>query len=153
MAGRRHQTVLRSMQVQDPGKDLFAYLFLLIMIFSFMLLMTMDERIAALQGKKAPQQVEATSSLATVAHGVVGQLRKKDGRLVLSFAGCDYKPDSYTELADAGVIVEQDNGKGQVVKTIYIQKEDNSAVLLSEYLTAFTALNKQGISVAFAEVL
>lgn len=152
MARRRRQNALDTMQVQDPGKDLFAYLFLLIMVFSFMLLMTMDERIEALQGKKAPEQVEASSGLTTVAHGTVGRLLKKDGTLLLRFGERDFSPHGFEALTKAGMIVEQENGQGKMVKTIYIQKEE-STVLLSEYLQAFTALNKHGIAVAFAEVL
>ena len=44
MSGRRKRNGFSFENAQDPGKDLFAYLFLLIMVFSFMLLMTTEEK-------------------------------------------------------------------------------------------------------------
>jgi hypothetical protein len=40
---RRMRSIHTALAAGDPGKDLFAYLFLLIMVFSFMLLMSFDQ--------------------------------------------------------------------------------------------------------------
>jgi hypothetical protein len=141
-------------RTQDPGKDLFAYLFLLIMVFSFMLLMTTSERQSTLPGQKGPQQSEDSgrSRLAAVSTDKIAQLVKKDGRLWLRFGNDAYDPvwdmGRLEEDQRIAVITETD---GRQQRVLYLEEDRTNTVLLAEYLAAFQHLNRHGIGVAFAE--
>ena len=144
-------------RTQDPGKDLFAYLFLLIMVFSLMLMMSMEERYDRLIGQVAPelQQEQKTgrSTLAAVSSDKIGHLRKSGERLLLVFQGVSYDPESEVEkLIQENRIVILKDSDGQEKKSIYLEEDNSDKVLLTEYLTAFQSLSNKGISVAFAEV-
>ena len=144
-------------RTQDPGKDLFAYLFLLIMVFSFMLMMSMEERYDRLIGQLAPdlQQEQKTgrSTLATVSSDKIGHLKKSGERLFLVFQDVSYDPESEAEkLIQENRIVILKGSDGQEKKSIYLEEDNSGKVLLTEYLSAFQNLSNKGISVAFAEV-
>ena len=63
---RRHNREF-STQVQDPGKDLFAYLFLVMLVFSFVILLTYEQKVRNSVFNKSPQEIsKGKSSFAVV---------------------------------------------------------------------------------------
>jgi len=154
MTFRRRKNGILLERTQDPGKDLFAYLFLLIMIFSFMLLMTTEERRNSIPGQEGPQKHDATgrSVLTAVPVEKIGQLAKKDGQLYLKFGKELYHPgrdlNRLKEERRISVVSDKDGRQNRV---LYLEEEKANKVLLAEYLAAFQYLSQQGIGVAFAE--
>ncbi len=153
---RRRKSGMTLDRTQDPGKDLFAYLFLLIMVFSFMLMMSMEDRYDRLIGQLAPDKQEhqtGKSTLTAINIENIGSLKKTNGQLYLVFQDTAYDP-----LAEVGKLVEDNrvvilsNNDGQEKKYIYLEETNSDNVLLTEYLSAFQNLSSKGISVAFAEV-
>jgi len=137
----------------DPGKDLFAYLFILIMVFSFMLLMTTEERHAHRAQSPAPQTLKAgRSEMASVRTTNIGRLEKRGGGLVLLFAGQAYDPvKDFARLEKDGRITATPGPDGKPRRTIYLDAGDADLVSLAEYLETFRFLGEQGVNVAFAE--
>jgi hypothetical protein len=154
MSRRRYKKPLFQDKTQDPGKDLFAYLFLLIMVFSFMLLMTTDECRDAVSGQKSPERSNSSSgsSLASVAFEKIGRMVKKDGKLYLAFGKILYDPKKDVEkLENDGritTIIDKDDVQRRL---LYIEEDNDQKVFLTEYLDAFEYLSNQGIGVAFSE--
>ena len=149
MSRRRRSMLLLHSTSQDPGKDLFAYLFLLVMVFSFMLLVTLKDVHGQLQAQTAPdQQAESgQSSFSKIDHSQLGRLVRTEQGLALEFDGEQYDPVADLDrLQQSGRLIESDEGK-----TLYLEEQTDSQVLLTEYLEAFINLNRAGISVAFAE--
>ncbi len=146
LAGTEQRTV-------DPGKDLFAYLFILIMVFSFMLLMTTEERHSRRHGQKAPQSSKVgRSQVAEVAPVNIGRLEKGEGGIVLIFEGQRYHSWQDVErlIADGRITVfRQSDGSSD--RTLYLAADNAQKVSLAEYLKAFSFLSEHGINVAFAE--
>ncbi len=139
---------------QDPGKDLFAYLFLLIMVFSFMLLMSMEEKTEKLTGQKAPSQESTSgkSTIASVANDKIGRLIKEKGEIYLLFGKNKYRPkEDLDQLEKDNIIILVPGADDKKSRMIYIEEDRGSKVFLTEYLTAFQYLSRKGISVAFAE--
>ena len=62
MARKRRRGGIFLERIQDPGKDLFAYLFMMVMVFSFMLLVTLGEKAPDLAGQDGPDQNEVESA-------------------------------------------------------------------------------------------
>ncbi len=149
MARRRHKKGMSLEKTQDPGKDLFAYLFLMIMVFSFMLMMGMEERYNKMPDQEAPEQQEqGYSTLTTVSADNLGRLTKRDSRIFLAFGNTLYDPlKDIAGLEQDGRISVNESGK----KILYIVEDKKNKVLLAEYLAAFQALNRQGIGIAFTE--
>ena len=154
MAYRRRKNGIFLERTQDPGKDLFAYLFLLIMVFSFMLLMTTEERRDSIPGQAGPQKHDATgrSALTAVPVEKIGRLEKKGDQLYLKFGKEFYHPgrDVNRLKKDQRISVFPDKD-GRQKHVLYLEEEKANKVLLAEYLTAFQYLSRQGIGVAFAE--
>ncbi len=137
----------------DPGKDLFAYLFILIMVFSFMLLMTTEERHSRQRGQKAPQSSKVgRSQVVEVASTNIGRLEKEDNGIVLIFENQRYRPlqDIERLTADGRIAVSQ-GSDGSSERVLYLVAENAQKVSLAEYLKAFSFLGEQGINIAFAE--
>ena len=154
---RRRKSGMTLDRTQDPGKDLFAYLFLLIMVFSFMLMMSMEDRYDRLIGQlapdKKPEQQTGQSTLAAVSSDKIGTLKKSNGQLYLIFQNTAYDPHSKVDqLVDDNRVVILSSKDGQEKKYIYLEETNSDEVLLTEYLAAFQNLSNRGISVAFAEV-
>ena len=146
LAGIEQRTV-------DPGKDLFAYLFILIMVFSFMLLMTTEERHSRKYGQKAPQSSKVGhSQVAEVAPVNIGRLEKGDKGIVLIFERQIYHPwqDIERLTADGRITVSQ-RADGSSDRILYLAADNAQKVSLAEYLKAFSFLGEHGINVAFAE--
>ncbi len=137
----------------DPGKDLFAYLFILIMVFSFMLLMTTEERHSRSSSYRAPQNAAAGhSTLARVRPAAIGRLEKRGGGIVLVFAGKSYDPvRDVAGLERDGCVSGRRNEEGVEQPTLYLAADNAGQVSLAEYLEAFRSLGEHGINVAFAE--
>lgn len=154
MARRRRKIGISLERTQDPGKDLFAYLFLLIMVFSFMLLMTTGERKSTMPGQTGPQQHDATgrSLLAAVPLEKIARLAKKDGSLYLKFGSVFYHPGRDVDRLEKdhriALISDKD---GRHKRVLYLEEDKTNKVLLAEYLEAFQHLSLKGIGVAFAE--
>lgn len=140
-------------RVVDPGKDLFAYLFILIMVFSFMLLMTTEERHARQHNQRAPESTKASrSQLAEVAFNAIGHLEKDGGEIAMFFADQEYFPlrDLDKLTADGRIIISKTEN-GAVKRVLYLSTEDADKLSLAEYLSAFSFLGEHGIDVAFAD--
>ena len=137
----------------DPGKDLFAYLFILIMVFSFMLLMTTEERQARMRGQKAPQSsTVGRSQLTKVAIENLGELRRFGGEIFLVFANRRYHPlRDLEKLEHDGRVTVIPRADGGSDKTLYLVSKNAQRVSLAEYLEAFSFLGEHGINVAFAD--
>lgn len=154
MARRRRKIGIYLERTQDPGKDLFAYLFLLIMVFSFMLLMTTGEKKSTIPGQTAPQQHNTIgrSLLAAVPLEKIARLAKKDGSLYLKFGSTLYHPDRDVDRLEndhrIALISDKD---GRRKRVLYLEEDRTNKVLLAEYLDAFQHLSLRGIDVAFAE--
>jgi hypothetical protein len=149
MSRRRRSMLLQHSNTQDPGKDLFAYLFLLVMVFSFMLLVTLKDVHGQLQSQNGPdRQPEPTqSSISRIEAAQLGHLVHAENGLVLEFAGELYDPViDVKRLHEDGRLIDGDGSK-----TLYLEERTDSQVLLNEYLEAFVNLNHAGINVAFAE--
>lgn len=154
MAGRRRRGQLISGATVDPGKDLFAYLFLMIMVFCFMLMMASQDVTPSREGQKSPEKQDsaASSTMAQVSVDSIGQLVKKDGTIYIKYGKVLYSPESDVDKMDADGRVITITGKdGTEKKVLYIEETNNQQVLLTEYLSAFQYLSKKGIGVAFAE--
>jgi hypothetical protein len=154
MDRRRRHIGISLERTQDPGKDLFAYLFLLIMVFSFMLLMTTGERQHTIPGQTGPQQHEdaGRSRLASVSLEKIAQLAKRDGRLCLRFGNESYDPARDMDRLEKDQRIALITGRdGRQQRVLYLEEDKTNKVLLAEYLEAFQHLNRRGIGVAFAE--
>ncbi len=91
---RRHGSAFFS-QVQDPGKDLFAYLFLVMLVFSFVILLTYEQKVRNSMLSKSPKEVSrGKSSFAVVGKDEIGRLAKKDGRVCIIFGEKAYYPET-----------------------------------------------------------
>ena len=154
MTRRRSRSSISMEQTQDSGKDFFAYMFIMITVFSFMLLLTNGEMQKVMSGQNGPERPEsaARSTLATVSFEKIGKLVKKDDQMLLLFGKHLYHPRrDLNRLQEDGRIVTITEPDGHQKKMIYIEEKQASSVLLSEYLSAFQYLSNHGISVAFAE--
>lgn len=148
--GRREQFFS---QVQDPGKDLFAYLFLVMLLFSFVILVTYEEKIR--QGQKIQKSPTVTSpgtsSLVKLKNEEIGKLVKKGGIIYLLFGRNFYRPDEDVKsLEEKGIFKIIKDEAGKETKTIYIEEDPQSKIYLNEYLEAFKKLSDQGINISFA---
>ena len=137
----------------DPGKDLYAYLYLITVI-SFIFLVTAGKMPNAISKHESPDQlkVPGVSSLATVASRNLGKLVKQENRIFLKFG--DRLIDPVTEihrLQAEGFLTATKSADGKEKKTLFLESAETHAVLLSEYLSAFQQFSRHGISIAFAE--
>lgn len=153
MGRRRREGISTSLAAGDPGKDLFAYLFLLIMVFSFMLLMSFDEKGSA---QKAPESKKSgTSTLTTISKDNIATLEEIDSKIFLRFGKDLYDPENDLEKLEQDkkiVVVKQDGREEQ--RFLYIEKKNQEDISLFEYLETFKRLSQKNISIAFVrEVL
>ena len=154
MARGRRKIGISLERTIDPGKDLFAYLFLLIMVFSFMLLMTTGEKNSTIPGQAGPEHHETTgrSRLAAVPVEKIAILAMKDGRLYLKFGSTFYHPEQDVDRLLKDNRIALIPGKdGREKRILYLEEDKTQQVLLTEYLEAFQHLSLKGIGVAFAE--
>jgi hypothetical protein len=150
MGRRQKQGISTSLAAGDPGKDLFAYLFLLIMVFSFMLLMSFEQAGSA---QKAPESEKSgTSSLTTISKDNIASLEEIDSKIFLRFGKDLYDPENDLEKLEQDkkiVVVKQDGREEQ--RFLYIEKKNQEDISLFEYLETFKRLSQKNISIAFAQ--
>jgi len=154
MAGRRRQRTSSNGIMADPSKDLFAYLFLMIMIFCFMLMMATHEIVQGVKGQDSPakQEAAAGSSLAHVNVEGIGRLLKQGNDIFIAYGDHHYSPKTDLEAMRAdGRVMTLPGKDGKDKQVLYIEETSDQQVLLTEYLEAFGYLSRQGIGVAFAE--
>ncbi len=154
MARRHRRSAFSLGQFQDPGKDLFAFLFLMVMVFSFMVMMSSHE-IVKRSGKKVQpikQESPGQSSLVSIADRNLGRLVKKDKEIYIAFGSEFYSPIRDIKKMETDSRIRIIQGKdGQTQKVIYLEEKQASRVLLEEYLKTFKALSDQDVGVAFSE--
>ena len=150
MGRRQRQGISTSLAAGDPGKDLFAYLFLLIMVFSFMLLMSFEQAGSA---QKAPDSKKSgTSTLTIISKDNIASLEEIDSKIFLRFGKDLYDPENDFEKLEQDkkiVVVKQDGKEGQ--RFLYIKKKNQEDISLFEYLETFKKLSQKNISIAFAQ--
>lgn len=150
---RRHRSgPLGNVLTQDPGKDLFAYLFLLIMVFSFMLLMSFEQQEAGAGTQAGP--VEKKSSVKgpkIVSRDQVGRLVKEGDTLLLRFGTRVYDPSlDFDRLKKEDRIVTVADKAGSSRDFLYIEKEGRTGISLYDYLETFQSFSERGVTIAFA---
>ena len=149
MRRRQRQSISISPAAGDPGKDLFAYLFLLIMVFSFMLIMSSEQTGSA---QKAPHsEKRGTSGFTAISQKNIASLEKIDSKIFLRFGSELYNPEHDLEKLEKDkriVIVKKTGEKEQ--KFLYIKKKDQEDISLFEYLETFKKISQKNISIAFA---
>lgn len=146
--GRRRSGINIFPTAGDPGKDLFAYLFLLIMVFAFMLMMSSEQAGSA---QNAPaRKKNGTSALTQVAIENIGVLEKQGSQLLLRFGKNLYDPETDFEKLeqDKRIMTITKDGKNQ--KILYIEKKGRTSISLFDYLDTFKPLSRKGVSIAFA---
>jgi hypothetical protein len=150
MGRRQRQGISTALVAGDPGKDLFAYLFLLIMVFSFMLLMSFEQAGSA---QKAPDhKKEGKSSLTELSKDTIGTLEEINSKLFLRFGKDLYDPEKdFNKLEQDKKIVTVKKGSGQEQHFLYIEKKNQDDISLFEYLETFKKLSQQNISIAFSQ--
>ena len=154
MARKRRKSSISLERTEDPGKDLYAYLYLMTMVFSFMLLIASTKTQSSVSGQSAPEQKDtsAHSTLASVSFEKIGRLAKKDNQLFMVFGKEAYHPKKdLKRLEQDGRISVMPDARGGEKRLVYIEEDRSNSVLLSEYLSAFQYLSRQGIGVAFAK--
>lgn len=136
---------------QDPGKDLFAFLFIMVTIFSAMMLKTVEQQ-AGLAGQNSPSQTQAgATTLAAVAADHIGRLDRRGGELLLVFGDRAYAPQQHLAQLERDGHVAQVRGEDGQERQLYVAEDRRGQVLLGEYLEAFQQLSRAGIGVAFVE--
>lgn len=153
MRRRTRSRAIGTVLTQDPGKDLFAYLFLLIMVFAFMLLMSFEQQQEAAQAAPVEKQ-SGQSGLAVVSGEHVALLEKQGDSLLLRFGNRVYDPMlDFSRLEADGHIVTIPDADGRPGKFLYIQNKSQRSISLMDYLDTFKVFSRHGVSVAFAEVV
>jgi len=153
MARRHCRNSIRLIPTADPGKDLYAYLYLITVI-SFIFLVTAGKMPSAVSKHEGPDQlkVPGVSSLATVASRKLGKLVKKENRIYLKFGNRLIDPiNDLHRLEAEGFLAANKGSDGKEKKTLYLESAETNSVLLSEYLVAFERFSQNGIGIAFAE--
>jgi hypothetical protein len=147
MRPRRNSRGGGMMQAQDPGKDLFAYLFLLIMVFAFMLLMSVDQQ---KQTQTAPEHAQpGRSGFHKVSADHVATLEKNKEKLWLRFGDVRYDPlTDFEKLVQDGRLIKDGDGEKQM---LLIEDTPGERIFLHDYLETFSVFSRQGVAIAFAK--
>ncbi len=149
--GRKHRGGDLFSQVQDPGKDLFAYLFLVMLIFSFIILLTYEQKVRREAVQQSPTEIsQGSSSLITLNTGQIGRLVKREEKVCLLFGEKTYFPDTDIAVMEKDGIIKQVSRNGRKAKVLYLKEDPRSSIYLKEYLETFSALSQHGIDIAFA---
>lgn len=149
---RRRQSITVPLAAGDPGKDLFAYLFLLIMVFAFMVLMSIEQKNNTQQ---APDQKKQGKSRVTqILKKNIGTLEDRDGKIYLKFDQTIYDPvkDLHRLVQDKRIVISHPEGK-EKQQFLYIEKKNQETISLFDYLETFQKLSQKNITIAFAEEL
>ncbi len=122
------------------------------MVFSFMLLISAEQKGASVPAQKGPRAREPVgrSSLAAVPGEKIGRLVRKDDGLYLAFGDRLYHPRrDLGDLLEDRRVTEVRGEDGQ--RVLYLEEDTSSRILLGDYLQEFQALSGAGIGVAFAK--
>jgi len=143
---RRKRKIL-SPGFQDPGKDLFAFLFLTTFIMVFVMLMAYEQKTKSVN--KPPTPPSNSGGTITLPKGDIGLLTKEKGKIILAFGSRKFDPTDQIQLNTliTGPWIKEMEGK----KRIYLKEAPNSNVLLSEYFSAFNEISGKGIEVVFGK--
>ncbi|RJQ48787.1 MAG: hypothetical protein C4530_24135 [Desulfobacteraceae bacterium] len=140
-------------RTEDPGKDLYAYLYITTLIFCIMFV-TADKLQNALSQQPGPEKTSlpVSTTLSTIPSDKLGRLVKESGTVFLVYGITRYRPaqDAGKLEADSRIVKITD-AKGAEKKMLYLEAEPSNRVLLSEYLSAFGDLGSSGIGITFAE--
>ncbi|MEA3465668.1 MAG: hypothetical protein U9R29_06640 [Thermodesulfobacteriota bacterium] len=154
MSRRRRNATVIAGAGHDSGKDLFAYLFLLMVIFVFVLLMTLHQVQGATEQTTAPttNQPQENSLVKSINQQQFGVLVKVDDQLVLQFGDQYFRPQQDLEqLLASPYLLSETDATGHERKVLYLDADHGQQVLLTEYLSSFQSLSRAGIDVAFAK--
>ena len=153
IGSRRRNKGITLSQFQDPGKDLFAYLFLVMMVIFLLFMGT--------QGLKWAKEQESPGESGTSPHPTtdlkkdkIGRLVKQEGKIYLSFKGLLFSPEKENDLyrlEKEGIVYSKGGKEGGGNKVIYLWKQKDNSISLMEYLSAFQLLSDQNIKVLFVE--
>jgi len=139
---------IRFGQHQDPGKDLFAYLFLLTIIISLLFLTQGLNMIT--QTQNAPEnKAMSLKKRIKLKPDHIGRLVRKDGQIYLCFQTKLYLPKNEMDIAhlkNEGFV--HLNGKRE---EIYIWKNSAKNISLEEYLETFKHFNEHNINIIFVD--
>ncbi len=127
---------------------------MMVMVFSFMLIVTAGEIKDAISRQNAPEQKEVSgrSTLAAVSSAKIGRIVKKNNEIFLAFDKEFYHPQKDVKRLEKDGRLAVTAGKdGYQKKLLYLEEDQAKKVLLSEYLSAFQHLSKHGIGVTFAK--
>lgn len=152
MSRRRRQPLSVPLAAGDPGKDLFAYLFLLIMVFAFMVLMSIEQKESA---QKAPDQKKSGRSQVTqIARKNIAVLEDREGQIYLRYGQKLYDPEKdFHRLVEDKRIVSHQEKDQKKQQFLYIEKKNQETITLFEYLETFQKLSHKNVSIAFAQEL
>jgi len=157
MSGKRRNRELNLNQFQDPGKDLFAFLFLMVMIFSFMVLISgqaMKKNIQQQDQSMISRNKSKDSTLEQINNKFLGRLVSKNNRLFIVFDQQYFDPiTDISKMESKGYIQTKSLTDGTINKRIFLERNKTSDVLLEDYLCIFQTLSRKGIAVAFSERL
>jgi hypothetical protein len=126
------------------------------MVFSFMLIMSMEQRRERLEGQQAPDthSIGSTSSLAAVPEEAIGKMIKNKDRIYLMFGNDWYDPQTDLDKLERDKKIQVFTAPdGSPKKYLYLEDDRTKKVLLVEYLSAFDRLSRNGIHIAFSEPL
>ncbi len=129
---------------------------MMVMVFSFMLIVTAGEMKEAVSEQTGPEQKEVSgrSTLTAVSYTKIGRLEKKNNNIFLVFGKEFYHPQKDVKrLEKDGRLVVTTGKGGNENKLLYLEEDQAKMILLSEYLSAFHHLSEHGIGVAFAKRL
>jgi hypothetical protein len=133
---------------QDPGKDLFAFLFLTTFIMVFVMIISYEQKSKG--GRKAPAQRGAGAGTITMSQNNVGRLARENASLVLVYENRRFDPTNESDVKELlkGKRVQEKNGE----KEIYIVEDPQCGMLVTEYFHAFEKIKKRGINVVFGKM-
>ena len=156
MSRRHRKNDIPMGQFLEVGKDLFAFLFLTIMVFSFMLMLNSHSLVA--ENKEKSQTIKqdrvGKSSFKLLNKKNLGRLIKKDGNIFIAFESYFYSPATdIAQMERDGRIIRKKGKNGTEEHLLYLEEKQESRVLLEEYLRTFKNLSDKGIAVAFSEKL
>lgn len=129
---------------EDPGKDIFAFLFITTFIMVFVMLLSYEQK---KKGGPPPLPVDEKKgeSSITLHREEVGVLKKENGQIMIVLG------NKMFNLNDISIIDELVQGpwiKNIKGKKILVIKEDpNTNILLKEYLSAFGRIHAKGVEI------
>ena len=126
----------------------------MIMLFSFMVLFTINGNDAMFPSRKSPEKHELSKNetVKSLNKSQLGSLEKNGESLLLRFESEYYDPKlDFDKLVSDGRITESKDKKDGIKRVIYLYEDNKTGIFLSEYLNTFKYLGDKGVSVAFAE--